>query len=93
MAAWRAAGLSSTWYPEAILGPMPHFYLYRRDPGEVCRPNAVPQQDLDHLTPPMTQADSHGSMAEIESQMDEYYEAAGMDRRAAGTVNGHSGNG
>ena len=35
---------------------------------------------LDHLTPPMTQADSHGVMAELESQMDEYYEAAGMDR-------------
>ena len=28
----------------------------------------------------MTQADSHGVMAELEAQMDEYYEAAGMDR-------------
>ncbi len=28
----------------------------------------------------MTQADSHGVMAEMESQMDEYFEAAGMDR-------------
>jgi cobaltochelatase CobN len=78
----KALALSSTCYPEAILGPMPHFYPFIvNDPGEGAqakrRTSAV---ILDHLTPPMTQADSHGSMAEIESQMDEYYEAAGMDR-------------
>ena len=36
---------------------------------------------LDHLTPPMTLADSHRVMAELETQMDEYYEAAGLDQR------------
>ena len=81
----KALALSSTCYPEAILGPMPHFYPFIvNDPGEGAQAKRrTAAVILDHLTPPMTQADSHGSMAEIESQMDEYYEAAGMDRRAA----------
>ncbi len=78
----KALALSSTCYPEAILGPMPHFYPFIvNDPGEGAQAKRrTAAVILDHLTPPMTQADSHGSMAEIESQMDEYYEAAGMDR-------------
>ena len=78
----KALALSPACYPEAILGPVPHFYPFIvNDPGEGAqakrRTGAV---IIDHLTPPMTQADSHGVMAEIESQMDEYYEAAGMDK-------------
>ena len=78
----KALALSEACFPEAVLGPMPHLYPFIvNDPGEGAqakrRTSAV---ILDHLTPPMTQADSHGVMAELEAQMDEYFEAAGMDR-------------
>ncbi|WP_348721167.1 cobaltochelatase subunit CobN [uncultured Candidatus Puniceispirillum sp.] len=78
----KALALSSSCYPEAVLGAVPHLYPFIvNDPGEGAqakrRSAAV---ILDHLTPPMTNADSHGIMAAIESQMDEYYEAAGMDK-------------
>ena len=78
----KALALSASCYPEAVLGAVPHLYPFIvNDPGEGAqakrRSAAV---ILDHLTPPMTNADSHGVMAAIESQMDEYYEAAGMDK-------------
>ena len=78
----KSLALSDACFPEAVLGPLPHLYPFIvNDPGEGAqakrRTGAV---ILDHLTPPMTQADSHGVMAELEAQMDEYFEAAGMDR-------------
>ena len=78
----KALALSASCYTEAILGAVPHLYPFIvNDPGEGAqakrRSAAVV---LDHLTPPMMSADSHGIMAAIESQMDEYYEAAGMDK-------------
>ena len=89
--------LSASCLPEAVLGPVPHFYPFIvNDPGgegaQAKRRTAA--VILDHLTPPMTQADSHGVMAELEAQMDEYYEAAGMDRaRSDALLDRHSGNG
>ena len=78
----KALALSSACLPEAVLGPLPHLYPFIvNDPGEGAQAKRrTAAVILDHLTPPMTQADSHGVMAELESQMDEYYEAAGMDR-------------
>ena len=78
----KALSLSSSCLPEAVLGPVPHLYPFIvNDPGEGAQAKRrTAAVILDHLTPPMTQADSHGVMAELEAQMDEYYEAAGMDR-------------
>ena len=78
----KALALSQACLPEAVLGPLPHLYPFIvNDPGEGAQAKRrTAAVILDHLTPPMTQADSHGVMAELESQMDEYYEAAGMDR-------------
>ena len=78
----KALALGASCHPEAILGPVPHFYPFIvNDPGEGAQAKRrTAAVILDHLTPPMTQADSHGVMAELEAQMDEYYEAAGMDR-------------
>ena len=78
----KALALSAACFPEAILGPTPHLYPFIvNDPGEGAQAKRrTAAVILDHLTPPMTQADSHGVMAEMESQMDEYFEAAGMDR-------------
>ena len=78
----KALALDAECYPEAVLGPIPALYPFIvNDPGEGAqakrRMSAVV---LDHLTPPLTQADSHGVMANIESLMDEYFEAAGMDK-------------
>jgi cobaltochelatase CobN len=78
----KALSLSVACYPEAILGPMPHFYPFIvNDPGEGAQAKRrTAAVILDHLTPPMSKADGHGVMAEVEMQMDEYYEAAGMDK-------------
>ena len=79
----KALALDETCFPDAILGPMPHFYPFIvNDPGEGAQAKRrTAGVILDHLTPPMTLADSHGVMAELETQMDEYYEAAGLDSR------------
>lgn len=79
----KALALGSDCLPEVCLGPLPHFYPFIvNDPGEGSqakrRSAAV---IIDHLTPPMTLADSHGVMAELEASMDEYYEAVGVDIR------------
>ncbi len=78
----KALALSEACYPEAVLGPMPHLYPFIiNDPGEGAQAKRrTAAVILDHLTPPMTNADSHGIMAELESLMDEYFEAAGMDK-------------
>ncbi|MGC6485890.1 MAG: cobaltochelatase subunit CobN [Candidatus Puniceispirillales bacterium] len=79
----KALALSPSCFPDAILGPMPHFYPFIvNDPGEGSQAKRrTAAVILDHLTPPMTLAESHGIMAELETLMDEYYEAAGMDAR------------
>ena len=79
----KALALSAQCYPEAILGPMPHLYPFIvNDPGEGTqakrRSAAV---IIDHLTPPLTRAESYGALAEIEQLADEYYEATGLDPR------------
>jgi cobaltochelatase CobN len=36
---------------------------------------------IDHLTPPLTRAETYGPLADLERLVDEYYEAAGIDPR------------
>ena len=79
----KALALSAECYPEAALGPVPHLYPFIvNDPGEGTqakrRASAV---IVDHLTPPMTRAESYGPLRELERLVDEYFEAAGMDPR------------
>ena len=78
----KALALSANCFPEAVLGPIPHLYPFIvNDPGEGAQAKRrCAAVVIDHLTPPLTQAGSHGVMAEIESLMDEYFEAAGMDK-------------
>ena len=77
----KALALSDNCYPEAVLGPLPHIYPFIvNDPGEGAQAKRrTSGVVIDHLTPPLTQAGAHGPMAEIESLMDEYFEASGMD--------------
>lgn len=79
----KATALSETCWPEAVFGPTPHIYPFIvNDPGEGTqakrRTSAV---IVDHLTPPLTRAESYGPLRDLEALVDEYYEAAGVDPR------------
>ena len=86
----KALALSASCFPEAMLGPLPHLYPFIvNDPGEGSqakrRTSAV---IIDHLTPPMTRAESYGPLAELEGLVDEYYQAAGVDARRMAYLRG-----
>jgi cobaltochelatase CobN len=79
----KALALSAECFPEAALGPLPNLYPFIvNDPGEGTqakrRTSAV---IVDHLTPPLTRAESYGPLRDLEQLVDEYYEAAGVDPR------------
>jgi cobaltochelatase CobN len=79
----KSVGLSENCFPDAILGRVPHFYPFIvNDPGEGTaakrRTSAV---IIDHLTPPLTRAESYGPLKDLEALVDEYYLASGLDRR------------
>ncbi|MEK9969315.1 MAG: cobaltochelatase subunit CobN, partial [Ferrovibrio sp.] len=79
----KALALSEDCYPEAVFGPMPQLYPFIvNDPGEGTQAKRrTAAVILDHLTPPLTRAEIYGDLAALEQLVDEYYEAAGMDRR------------
>ena len=79
----KALALSESCYPEAALGALPHLYPFIvNDPGEGTqakrRAGAV---IIDHLTPPLTRAESYGPLRDLERLVDEYYDAAALDPR------------
>ncbi|ANM10982.1 MULTISPECIES: cobaltochelatase subunit CobN [unclassified Rhizobium] len=79
----KALALSETCYPEAILGPLPHLYPFIvNDPGEGSQAKRrAAAVIIDHLTPPLTRAESYGPLKDLEALVDEYYEASGGDPR------------
>ncbi len=79
----KALALSAECFPAAILAHMPHFYPFIvNDPGEGTqakrRTHAV---IIDHMTPPLTRAETYGDMKHLERVLDEYYTALTMDTR------------
>ncbi|MBK8771452.1 MAG: cobaltochelatase subunit CobN [Rhizobiales bacterium] len=79
----KATALSESCWPEIALGPVPQLYPFIvNDPGEGTqakrRTSAV---IIDHLTPPLTRAESYGPMKDLEALVDEYYLASGLDQR------------
>ena len=79
----KAVGLSKNCYPEIALGPMPQLYPFIvNDPGEGTqakrRTSAV---IIDHLTPPLTRAETYGPYRDLEALIDESYLASGLDQR------------
>ena len=79
----KALALSAECFPEAVLGPTPHLYPFIvNDPGEGTqakrRTSAV---IVDHLTPPLTRAETYGPLKDLEALVDEFYEASGVDPR------------
>ena len=81
----KALGLSQSCWPEVAFGPVPLIYPFIvNDPGEGAqakrRASAV---IVDHLMPAMTRAEIHGGLAELETLIDEYYLAAGVEHETA----------
>jgi cobaltochelatase CobN len=77
----KALGLSQTCFPDQLLGDLPLIYPFIvNDPGEGAqakrRAHAV---IVDHLTPPMTTADSYGKLDELARLVDEYYQVEALD--------------
>ncbi len=77
----KGVGLSENCFPDAFLGDLPLFYPFIiNDPGEGSqakrRAHAVV---IDHLTPPMTSADSYGELAQLTQLVDEYYQVETLD--------------
>ena len=81
----KALALSADCWPEIALGPLPHIYPFIvNDPGEGTQAKRRAQAViLDHLTPPLTRAETYGPLRDLEALVDEYYEAAGVDPRRA----------
>lgn len=79
----KAVALSENCFPEAVFGPTPHFYPFIvNDPGEGTQAKRRAQAVIiDHLTPPLTRAETYGPLRDLEALVDEYYEASGVDPR------------
>lgn len=79
----KALALSAECFPEAVFGPTPHIYSFIvNDPGEGTQAKRRAQAVIiDHLTPPLTRAESYGPLRDLEQLVDEYYEASGIDPR------------
>jgi len=77
----KGVGLSETCFPDSFLADMPLFYPFiLNDPGEGSqakrRAHAVV---IDHLTPPLTTADTYGPLAQLVQLVDEYYQVEMLD--------------
>lgn len=84
----KATALDAASWPAALWADLPHLYPFIvNDPGEGTqakrRTGAV---IIDHLVPPLTRAETYGPLKDLEALLDEYYAAAGMDRRRLGDL-------
>ncbi len=86
----KSVALGASDWPEIALGPMPHIYPFIvNDPGEGTQAKRRAQAViLDHLTPPLTRAESYGPLRDLEALVDEYYEAMALDPRRAAYLRG-----
>ena len=84
----KATALSENCYPEITLGPTPELYPFIvNDPGEGTQAKRrTAAVIIDHLTPPLTRAESYGPMKDLEALVDEYYLATGLDQRRVATL-------
>jgi len=77
----KGIGLSGECYPDLLLGDLPLVYPFiLNDPGEGSqskrRAHAV---IIDHMTPPMTTAETYGALAELNQLVNEYYSVEKLD--------------
>ncbi|MBV1687461.1 cobaltochelatase subunit CobN [Novosphingobium sp. G106] len=86
----KALALSETCFPEICAGAVPQLYPFIvNDPGEGTQAKRrIGAAIIDHLTPPLTRAESYGPLKALEALVDEYYLAAGMDPRRINHLKG-----
>jgi cobaltochelatase CobN len=77
----KGVGLSKDCFPDAFLGDLPLFYPFiLNDPGEGAQAKRRAHATIvDHLTPPMTAAQTYGILAELAQLVDEYYQVEMLD--------------
>jgi cobaltochelatase CobN len=77
----KSLALSNHCYPEITLETVPHFYPFIvNDPGEGSQAKRRSHGAIiDHLTPPLTRAELYGDLTQLETLIDEYYEAQTLD--------------
>jgi cobaltochelatase CobN len=86
----KSLALSAECFPEAVMGPIPLIYPFIvNDPGEGTQAKRRSAAVIvDHLTPPLTRAESYGPLRELEALVDEYYEASQVDPRRCVVLRG-----
>lgn len=79
----KALALSSECWPEIVAGPLPVIYPFIvNNPGEAMQAKRrLGAVTIGHLTPPLGGAGLHGALAEMESIIEEYAAADGLDAR------------
>ncbi|TAM16910.1 MAG: cobaltochelatase subunit CobN [Pandoraea sp.] len=77
----KGVGMSENCFPDALLGELPMFYPFiLNDPGEGSQAKRRAHSVIiDHLTPPMTTADTYGPLAQLTQLVDEYYQVEMLD--------------
>jgi cobaltochelatase CobN len=86
----KSLALSAECFPEAAMGAVPLIYPFIvNDPGEGTQAKRRSAAVIvDHLTPPLTRAESYGPLRELEALVDEYYEASQVDPRRCAVLKG-----
>src|SRR5205807_4481246 len=81
----KAVALVCDCAREAVLGPLPFIYPFIvNNPGEAAQAKRrISALTIGHMTPPLTQAGSHGAALEIEALFDEYAIAESLDPKRA----------
>jgi cobaltochelatase CobN len=79
----KATALSAECWPDVVFGPLPQLYPFIvNDPCEGTQAKRrTAAVIIDHLTPPLTRAESYGPLRELETLIDEYALAGGLDGR------------
>ena len=77
----KGVGLSQDCFPDLLLGDVPLVYPFIiNDPGEGSQAKRRAHGVVvDHLTPPLTQADTYGELAELAQLVNEYYAVEKLD--------------
>ncbi|QDI75113.1 MULTISPECIES: cobaltochelatase subunit CobN [Leisingera] len=77
----KAVALSDTCWPEVLTGPLPVAYPFIvNDPGEAAQAKRrIGAVTIGHLPPPLAQTTLPEGMARLESLLDEYSTADGLD--------------
>jgi cobaltochelatase CobN len=79
----KAVALSSTCFPDAVVGPLPVLYPFIvSNPGEAAQAKRrIAAVTIGHLPAPLVEAELSGEARTLERLVDEYAQADGLDRR------------